>query len=75
MTDAPLSTAAAVESLWGGVRIVVIDLGNKVAPLPKDARAVEIELTDGSTLRVGTRSDRVQTMEDKMRSVREKLGK
>ena len=27
-----------------------------------------------STLRVGTRSDRVQTMEDKVRSVREKLG-
>lgn len=36
-----------------GKDIVVIDLGNKVAPLPKDARAVEIELTDGSTLRVG----------------------
>jgi hypothetical protein len=38
--------------------IVVVDLGHPVAPLPKDAegkpvRVIEVELTDGSTLRVG----------------------
>lgn len=33
--------------------IVVVDLGNKVAPLPKDVTTYsEIELTDGSTFRV-----------------------
>ncbi len=34
-----------------GKEIVVIDLGRKVEPLPKDARLTEIELTDGSTIR------------------------
>lgn len=33
--------------------IVMIDLGHKVAPISKDTRFHEIELTDGSTLRIG----------------------
>jgi hypothetical protein len=40
-----------------GKDIVVIDLGNKVAPMPKaepnKSKVHEVELTDGSTLRVG----------------------
>jgi len=36
-----------------GKDIVVVDLGAKVTPLPKDVRANEIELTDGSTFRTG----------------------
>jgi len=34
-----------------GKEVLVVDLGNKVVPPPKDAKYHEIELTDGTTLR------------------------
>ncbi|MBA4189630.1 MAG: hypothetical protein C0467_16720 [Planctomycetaceae bacterium] len=45
--------AGEARALVSGKDIVVIDLGGKVTPLPKDVRANEIELTDGSTFRCG----------------------
>jgi hypothetical protein len=35
-----------------GKEIHLIDLGNPIAPLPKDAKYLELELTDGSTFRI-----------------------
>ncbi|MCE9562312.1 MAG: NPCBM/NEW2 domain-containing protein [Planctomycetes bacterium] len=53
--DAQGATIVAGEAraAVSGKDIVVIDLGNKIAPLPKDQRLNEIELTDGSTIRGG----------------------
>jgi RNase P/RNase MRP subunit p29 len=45
--------AGEAKALVPGKEIVVIDLGRKVAPIPKDVKANEIELTDGSTFRIG----------------------
>ncbi len=45
--------AGEARALVSGKDIVVIDLGGKVAPLPKETRTNEIELTDGSTFRAG----------------------
>jgi hypothetical protein len=36
-----------------GKDLVLVDLGHKIAPVTKETRYNEIELTDGSTLRVG----------------------
>src|SRR6478672_5803696 len=58
-TGATFSTGEARVTV-PGKEIVVIDLGNKIAPIPKDKadpgkleRMNEIELTDGSTIRAG----------------------
>lgn len=45
--------AGEAKAVVAGKDIVVVDLGNKVAPLAKDVRVNEIELTDGSTFRGG----------------------
>jgi RNase P/RNase MRP subunit p29 len=45
--------AGEAKAVVAGKDIVVIDLGAKVAPVPKDTRVNEIELTDGSTFRGG----------------------
>ena len=59
MTDAPLSTAAAVESLWGGVRIVVIDLETTHSPTDRHDRALSFAAV---TCRAGTVRGKWQTL-------------
>lgn len=43
--------AGEARAVVAGKEIVVVDLGAKVAPVPKDVRINEVELTDGSTFR------------------------
>jgi DNA polymerase-3 subunit epsilon len=59
MTDTALSTAAAVEALWGGVRIVVIDLETTHSPTDRHDRALSFAAV---TCRAGTVRGKWQTL-------------
>lgn len=59
MTDTALSTAAAVESLWGGVRIVVIGLETTHSPTDRHDRVLSFAAV---TCRAGTVRGKWQTL-------------
>lgn len=74
-TGATFSTGDARVTV-PGKEIVVIDLGNKVAPIPKDKtdptkleRMNEIELTDGSTIRAGKYAVKARKLEAELLTV------
>jgi hypothetical protein len=52
-----------------GKDLVLVDLGNKIAPVTKETKVNEIELTDGSTFRVGPYSVKGRKIETKLATV------